>query len=479
MDQRETPLIDALLTYKREERYSFHVPGHKGGQVFPGKAKALFQSILGIDATEIKGLDDLYAPTGPIKEAQDLLTEFYRTNESLFMVGGSTVGNLVMILSTCKPGDRVFVQRNAHKSIFNALKLARVKPIFLTPEKDSFTKMAVGLDLQTLEKALKEFPETKALVLTYPNYYGQTIPVEPLIQKAKQHGLAVLVDEAHGPHFILGDPFPKSTLEMGADLVVHSAHKMLPAMTMGAFLHRNSSLVSSKKIKRVLGMLQTSSPSYPILASLDLARAFLANLDKDKAHKICGQLEQFKTQLQKWGFQVAPTKLGLTDPLKVTLQVKGESGYRVKEKFESLGFFPELADPMNVLLAFGLDEDFPLESIVNQLEGLAINNGLDVKKVDGEERDMSIQIPAISQLTCDFNECEDHPKIKKRLRDAAGFVSGEAVIPYPPGIPVLLEGEYITHDHIRAIEQWIISGASFHGDWDSVDPFWIHVLSQP
>jgi arginine/lysine/ornithine decarboxylase len=473
MDQRETPLIDALLTYKKEERYSFHVPGHKGGHVFPERAKALFQSILEIDATEIEGLDDLYAPTGPIKDAQALLTKFYRTKESLFLVGGSTVGNLVMILSSCKPGDRVFVQRNAHKSIFNALKLARVKPVFLTPKRDPFTKMGVGLSPQTLDEALKKFPETKALVLTYPNYYGHTLPVEELIQKAKKHGLGVLVDEAHGPHFILGEPFPKSTLEMGADLVVHSAHKMLPAMTMGAFFHRNSDWVSSGKIKKVLGMLQTSSPSYPILASLDLARFFLATLDKDKLHTICRQLECFKTQLNEiWGFRIAPTQPSLTDPLKITLQVQGESGYSVKEKFEKLGFFPELADPMNVLLAFGLDYDFPYDRILTQLEGLEFTKG------DAREWDVTIETPAISQLAYEFTDFEEQPKLRKQLKDALGFVSGEDVIPYPPGIPVLLEGEYITHDHIRAIQQWMASGASFHGESETTDPFWINVYSK-
>jgi arginine/lysine/ornithine decarboxylase len=470
MDQKETPLVEALLTYKSAERYSFHVPGHKGGQVFPEKAKALFQPILEIDATEIEGLDDLYAPTGPIKDAQALLTKFYGTKESLFLVGGSTVGNLVMILSTCQPGDQVFVQRNAHKSIFNALKLARVKPIFLTPERDPFTKMGVGLSLETLEEALNKFPETKALVLTYPNYYGQTLPVEALIDKAKQHGIGVLVDEAHGPHFILGDPFPKSTLEMGADLVVHSAHKMLPAMTMGAFFHRNSDWVSSEKVKKVLGMLQTSSPSYPILASLDLARSFLATLDKDIVRAICRKHERFKAQLkERWGFRLAPTEPRLTDPLKITLQSQGESGYSVKEKFERLGFFPELADPMNVLLAFGLDHDFPYDRILTQLEGLELTKG------HAEEWDVTIETPSISQLTFHSNEYEGL-KVTKQLKDAAGFVSGEDVIPYPPGIPILLEGEDITHDHIRAIQQWVASGASFHGERETTDPFLIRVF---
>lgn len=474
MNQRLTPLIEALLTYKKQEQYSFHVPGHKGGKVFPEKAKALFQSILEIDATEIKGLDDLYAPTGPIKEAQDLLTAFYRTKESLFLVGGSTVGNLVMILSTCRPGDRVIVQRNAHKSIFNALKLAKVKPVFLTPERDPFTKMAVGLSLETLDLALEKFPETKALILTYPNYYGQTLPTETLIRKAKQQGLAVLVDEAHGPHFILGDPFPKSTLDMGADLVVHSAHKMLPAMTMGAFLHRNSTTVSSEKIKMILGMLQTSSPSYPILASLDLARHFLATLGQTELNKLDQQLEEFKRQLSgHLGFRVAPTIPGLTDPLKITLQVPGESGYTVKEKFEDLGFFPELADPMNVLLAFGLDRAFQAERVLNHLKPLKFE-----KVGHSQAWDVSIATPAVNHLAFDYNECEERPKRKVLLKDAEGLVSGEDIIPYPPGIPVLLEGEWITQDHIRAIQQWVTSGASFHGNRETTDPFWITVFSK-
>jgi arginine/lysine/ornithine decarboxylase len=207
---------------------------------------------------------------------------------------------------------------------------------------------------------------------------------------------------------------------------------------------------------------------------LDLARHFLATLDQTELYKLDQQMEQFKRQLgDHLGFHVAPAIPGLTDPLKITLQIPGESGYTVKEKFEDLGFFPELADPMNVLLAFGLDRAFQAECVLNKLKPLKFE-----KVAHSQAWDVSIATPAVNQLALDYNECEERPKRKVLLKDAEGLVSGEDIIPYPPGIPVLLEGEWITQDHIRAIQQWVISGASFHGNRENADPFRITVFSK-
>ncbi len=473
MDQRQMPLYNALIGFTEKEHYSLHVPGHKNGRVFPKPALKTFQDILSIDLTELEGLDDLHSPSGVIKEAQSLLTDYYQTKQSFFLVNGSTVGNLTMVLACCSPGDLVFVQRNAHKSIFNALKLAQVQAVFLTPETDEEGSVATGLTLETLQEALNRYPEAKALILTYPNYYGQAVQVETLIQIAHTHGLGVLVDEAHGPHFKWGEPFPKSSLEFGADLVVHSAHKMLPAMTMGAYLHINSDWIAKERVQAVLSMLQSSSPSYPIMASLDVARSFLATLDEKSVDQIVNQVTWFKRELEStlgWSLGLSAPFVQ-TDPLKLMIHVSGYSGFQLKTKIETMGYFPELADPNHVLFVFGLDQVPPFQGMLESFKMAGIQPKSGEGKLKGARAPYSV-----SPTPLGLSEFEAQPLTSIPLSEAVGYQSGAAVIPYPPGIPILLKGETITNQHIEHIELWKRTGAAFQGDEPFVEEDRIQVL---
>ncbi|MEC2855836.1 aminotransferase class I/II-fold pyridoxal phosphate-dependent enzyme, partial [Bacillus cereus] len=213
-------------------------------------------------------------------------------------INGSTVGNLAMILSCCGEHDIVLVQRNCHKSIINALKLAGANPIFLDPWIDEAYNVPVGVRNEIIKKAIEKYPNAKALILTHPNYYGMGMDLEASIAFAHAHKIPVLVDEAHGAHLCLGEPFPKSALTYGADIVVHSAHKTLPAMTMGSYLHINSHLVDEEKVTTYLSMLQSSSPSYPIMASLDIARFTMARIKEEGHSEIVEFLRRFKEQLR-------------------------------------------------------------------------------------------------------------------------------------------------------------------------------------
>ena len=280
MNQQETPLFTKLQQFASGNPLSFHVPGHKNGQVFPEHGATCYSPLLKLDMTELPELDDLHAPKGVIAQAQQLAKQFFQSEETFFLVGGSTSGNLAMILATCKADDYVIVQRNCHKSIMNGLELAGAKPVFLAPEFDERTNRYTCPSYETMEKAIRKYPEAKAVIVTYPDYFGQTFPLKKMIELADRHEIPVLVDEAHGVHFSLGKPFPPSALTLGADIVVQSAHKMAPAMTMSAYLHVNSKFVSKEKVAHYLQMIQSSSPSYPLMASLDLARYYLANFSE-------------------------------------------------------------------------------------------------------------------------------------------------------------------------------------------------------
>ena len=341
MSEQIKPLVQALNQFKEKRPISFHVPGHKNGLLsgLPEEMKSALQ----YDLTELEGLDDLHEPAGVIQEAEQRLSALYQSERSFFLVNGSTVGNLAMMYTACRPGDTVIVQRNAHKSIFHAIELTGAIPVFVSPSWDSHTNTPGAVRLAKIKEAIEEYPHAKAIVLTYPTYYGVAgSELADIIQFSHELGIPVLVDEAHGAHFIGGNAFPQSALELGADVVVHSAHKTLPAMTMASFLHVRSTFLSPERIAHYLGMLQSSSPSYLLMASLDDARAYLGSYtDGDQLEFLTNRQSFIDNLLTIPALRIVETD----DPLKLMLRVEGYTGFELLAALESEGVFAELADP--------------------------------------------------------------------------------------------------------------------------------------
>ncbi|MBC6973706.1 aminotransferase class I/II-fold pyridoxal phosphate-dependent enzyme [Bacillus sp. Xin] len=460
MNQNQIPLYEALIQFKDKNPLSLHVPGHKNGSNFPERAQVGFSDVLSIDVTELTGLDDLHSPFECIDEAQQLLADVYRVKKSYFLINGSTVGNLAMILSCCGEHDIVLVQRNCHKSIINGLKLAGVNPVFLEPWIDGLYGVPVGVQYEVIKRAIERYPEAKALILTHPNYYGMGLDLKESILYAHAHNIPVLVDEAHGAHFCIGEPFPKSALEYGADIVVHSAHKTLPAMTMGSYLHINSNLVNEEKISSYLSMLQSSSPSYPIMASLDVARFALANMKEKGCHEIVGFVRRFREELHSIP-QISVLQYPLQDELKVTVQTRCElSGYELQSIFEKVGIYAEMADPYNVLLILPLQVN---EQYIKAIEVVR----LALRNCTVTDKRPSIRYTykeGFSSLPFTYKQLEKYKKKVVSLQEATGMIAADMIIPYPPGIPVLMYGEEITTEHIEQISYLGEIGARFQGN---------------
>lgn len=369
------PLFEALHHHRKRKHTSYHVPGHKNGFLLKNIFRQIgedWQNFLQYDQTELRGLDDLHAPEGVIKESQNLLAKLYKTKESFFIINGSTVGNLAMILSSFQEGDSVLVQRNSHQSIMHALELANVKPIFISPYMDKERETPSGIDPDTVRQALDKYSHIKGIVLTYPNYYGVTYPLREIIELAHERNIPVLVDEAHGAHFIIGEPFPPSATELGADIVVQSAHKTLPAMTMGSFLHFNSELLSVKSLRKFLQMLQSSSPSYPIMMSLDIARAYVESYNEADCNYLRNEINSFIAELTNIHEIKVIKNRKEDDLLKITIQSQhGLSGYCLQKAFEEEGIFTELADPKNVLFIFPLlknKQKYPWQETIKKMD---------------------------------------------------------------------------------------------------------------
>ncbi|RBP00979.1 aminotransferase class I/II-fold pyridoxal phosphate-dependent enzyme [Rossellomorea aquimaris] len=455
-DQRRTPLIEAIEKHRSAKPISFHVPGHKNGLLMDDQP--FYQS----DVTELSGLDDLHDPHEAIREAEDLLTDVYGTMNSYFLVNGSTVGNIAAILASCSPGDPVFVQRNCHKSVLNGIKLAKAVPILIETEwNDEGT--ALGIRLDALKEALKAFPRVKACVLTYPTYYGFTYHIDQIIKELHKHDVTCIVDEAQGAHFILGSPFPESAIECGADIVVHSAHKMLPAMTMGSYLHITSPRVSERKVKEYLTMLQSSSPSYPIMASLDYARSYIGTFTKEDKEQNLKEIHKFVQALEGVHPQLV-VKVS-ADPLKLVMKLAGRSGYTLQQLLESEGVYPELADPDYVLLILPLlkkDRSFPYQEAINRIQR-ALGNEPIIEKIKIHETNRSNSQEFFTTLALSFEDMEEKEEALIPLHAAEGEISAGMVTPYPPGIPLLIPGERITSHAIERLTEYVKNKANIQG----------------
>ncbi|MBC2264503.1 aminotransferase class I/II-fold pyridoxal phosphate-dependent enzyme [Listeria booriae] len=430
--QKRMPIVESLQHHVGNT--SLHVPGHKNGVLFPGK----YREVLQHDLTEVSGLDDLHHPEGAILEAQKLLAACYNTDYSYLLVNGSTVGNLAMILGTCKRGDTVIVTRDCHKSVMHALDLAGVHAIYLATQKEVQTGTANGIDATLLREALR-LESVRAVIFTYPSYYGFDYDLASCIAICREFGTLVLVDEAHGAHFQAdASLFPKSAIELGADVVVHSAHKTLPALTMGSYLHIPKWREELAEIPRYLQILQSSSPSYLIMASLDYARHYVANYSAQDIEAF----QAMRIDWLQWLHQNKLTVITPADSLKIIVRKTGLSGFTLQKIFEQAGYFPELADATNVLLTLPLIKNgmtFPAPTTSLNWE----NSHFDEPKTTH-----TIEIPPITRIPATNNR----PSHFEAFEFTVGKTAAEMVIPYPPGIPILLIGEQITEQHIEMLQ---------------------------
>nr|WP_275444057.1 aminotransferase class I/II-fold pyridoxal phosphate-dependent enzyme [Lysinibacillus fusiformis] len=461
--QKKKPIIEGLERFRQQQNISFHVPGHKHGEL--SHLPQAFKDVMRYDVTELSGLDDLHYPEEMILEAEHLLADTYGAMKSFFLVGGSTVGNLAMIYATCQKGDTIIVQRNAHKSIFHAIELVGAKPIFVSPIWDERTLTATHVTFQDLKEAVENYSEAKAVVLTYPTYYGVTSSeIQQQIAYCHEKGIPVLVDEAHGAHFHACSLFQPSALSLGADVVVQSAHKTLPAMTMASFMHVRSELIEADKIHHYLRMLQSSSPSYVLLASLDDARYYVQTYMESDGAYIIEKRNQWVEALRTIG---SLEVIEVDDPLKLLLRVKGYSGFQLQKALEAEHIYGELADRNQVLFILPLlkqGHTYPFAEIRVRIKE-AVTLLLETAKTDSSQASQAAyKFVQITEPIYTFNEIASLNKEWLPYMRTMGRISASMIIPYPPGIPLLVPGERITVAKLSQLEELLAAGATFQGN---------------
>lgn len=495
----KAPLYERLVAHHEQSRAAFHIPGHKSGRSFNPRGVEFYKEMLKLDLTELPGLDDLHQPSGVIREAELLAAELFHAEQTFFLVNGTTAGNLAMVLATCNAGEKLIVERNVHKSVINGLLLARAMPVFVASEINKELGVATGISLAALSEALAANPDAKGVLITTPNYYGMTSDVAEISALVHQYGIPLLVDEAHGAHYGFHPDFPQSAIQQGADAAVQSTHKMLNAMGMGSMLHLGSELVDPDRISFYLAMLESSSPSYPIMASLDLTRAWIAEEGEGLWTDVLRELTVFHEQLvgrlqhieligpevnssddsssaaernpESIRQQLLTDGLKL-DPLKLTIHIKegtirngGESlftGGDLSKLLEGLQIYTELADLRNVLCVFSAGTTREELTLLAETL-LEIDKQLMTGAGEGKK------LPTFFGSAVSQTEAADLTNILARkqesvlLTEAKNRVAAAMIIPYPPGVPVIQLGERFSSEMIGYLEQLLQAGISIHG----------------
>lgn len=455
VSQERAPLLEALQGYVQKVRAPLHVPGHKMGHAAPPAWQAIMGSrALAFDLTEAPGLDDLHAPEGAIAEAQSLAAAAFGAAASFFLVGGTTAGLHALILAACRPGDRIAVPRNAHRSIVGALILAGVEPVWVRVAFDPALGVATRLDRRSLAEAL---PGARAAVLVYPTYHGIAGELADEIHLVHQAGLPVLVDEAHASHFAFHPAFPPSALSLGADGVVQSLHKTGGSLTQSSLCHLGGgSRLSATRLREMLRLVQSTSPSYLLMASLDLARRELALHGTEAWERALGLAADARQQLSALpGVRVHPTD----DPTKLLIDVRGRglTGTAAADHLWSEGVAVE-ASGLGYLLAV-LSPGDSAESIACLVKAVGhLPWGEGTPPLPPEPPWPDVVVPPRTAYL--------GPKEPVPLPQAVGRIAAELVAPYPPGIPAVAPGERLTAAVVDYLRQAVAAGYHLQGPAD-------------
>ncbi|MGI6776656.1 MAG: aminotransferase class I/II-fold pyridoxal phosphate-dependent enzyme [Acetivibrionales bacterium] len=460
----DAPLYNWLIKYAQSNPVPFHMPGHKMGKGMP---ESLFKDIARIDITEIPGADNLHYPEGIIDEAQKLAAGAFGADSTFFLVNGSTCGIHAMIMTICKPGEKLIVARDCHKSVIGAMILGRITPVYIKPGYIEEFGAPGTINATELEKILKQNPDARGVLITRPNYYGVCSDIQQIAQIVHSHGKALAVDEAHGAHLGFNVDLPVSALEAGADICVQSAHKTIPAFTQGSYLHIKKGRIDIDRLKFYLGMLQTSSPSYIIMSSLDLAREIMQKSGKLYLGNILEYRQWFEDMTGLVGgleiLKEEHVKKGTLDRTRIVVNCRGigKTGFEVERALRAkYGIQVEMADINNIIcIATVADRKEDFQKLYKALEELAtINTNNNNLSNDIIVKDLEIPGTAI-----ELKDMHRFGSCRRKISEAVGLISKGMITPYPPGIPLICPGEVITHQAVDYINGLIALGAVVNG----------------
>ena len=474
LDQNRTPLLETLKKLSESNHAPFYAPGHKRGEGISANLKNLLgASVFRADLPELPALDNLFQPAGVIKEAEDLAAEAFGADQTWFLINGSTAGIIASILAVCQPGEKIILPRNIHQSVISGLILSGAVPVYIQPPYNPDWDIVLGLTPASVETALQKYPEAKAVFLVYPTYQGVCADIQAIAQITHQYNIPLIVDEAHGPHFTFHADLPMSALAAGADLTVQSTHKVLGAMTQASMLHIQGDRIHPQRISQALQMVQSTSPSYLLLASLDVARQQMALEGEALLTRTLQLAEQARNSISQIpGLAVFPSD----DLTRLTVKVAdlGISGYEADEIFnEQLGVVAELPSLQNLTFIISIgNTDDDISKLIQAFQFLA--EQAKNQSISPQPKNLqlflnstnlvnTIHTPYLTPRETFFSQSMIIP-----ITESVGKISADLICPYPPGIPCLIPGEKITQSAIDYLQAVLALGGTITGCRDDL-----------
>lgn len=460
LDQHRAPVYEALMRYRDARVVPFDVPGHKHGKGNPELTRFLGKDCLAVDVNSMKPLDNLCHPTSVIKEAEELAAEAFGAAYCFFMVGGTTSAVQSMVMSVCKSGEKIIMPRNVHRSAINALILSGAVPVYVNPGVNERLGIPLGMSSEDVEKAILENPKAKAVFVNNPTYYGICSDLKRITDIAHAHGMAVIADEAHGTHFYFGEGLPVSAMAAGADMAAISMHKSGGSLTQSSFLLIGENAekfgVTEGRTRAVINLTQTTSGSYLLLSSLDISRRSLALDGKKIIGKVIDTAAYAREEISGIGgyYAFADELINGKDiydfdrtKLSVHTRDIGMAGIEVydclRDYYDIQIEFGDIGNILAYVSAGDMWKD--IERLVSALA--------EIKRRFSRDKTGMLSSEYITpQVELSPQEAFYGEQVSLPIEKSAGEISGEFVMCYPPGIPVLAPGERITAeilDYIR------------------------------
>ena len=446
----KTPVYDFLMGHAGRNPVSFHMPGHKGSAIYRRFGyDEFFGKLMDCDVTEITGADNLFQTEGIIKEAQERYARLYGSKNSYLLINGTSGGIIAAIMAAVPKGKKLIMARNSHKSVFNALTLADVKPVYAYPCVIPEYGISGAIPPEQIDALLSEHKDAEAVILPSPNYYGICCDTEKIADIVHKHGKVLIIDEAHGAHLTFFNKYgskglPKSAGNSGADIVITSIHKTLASFTQSALLNLNSDRVDRYLLEDKLQCVESTSPSYILMASLDINASIIEEHGKQLFTEWEDNIEYFYKNAEKIpGLSVIGKRADM-DRTKLNFSLGIHGGELEKRLIEKYDIFIELYTGTLVMCMTGIGTT--RDHIDRLMAALSETAGTAASRADEKP---------VMRLDPKPAELFDIPIIKRRvpLAEAEGLICTSSIIPYPPGIPLVCPGERLDADIIGYVKE--------------------------
>lgn len=469
ISQENAPIYEALERLRKMRVVPFDVPGHKRGRGNPELARLLGEKCMSMDVNSMKPLDNLCHPVSVIRQAEELAAEAFGAAHAFLMVGGTTSAVQAMVLSVAKRGEKIILPRNVHRSVIGAMVLCGAVPVYVNPQCNDQLGIPLGMTVEDVKRAIEENPDAKAVLVNNPTYYGICSDIKTIVKMAHDHGMYCLADEAHGTHFYFSDQLPVSAMEAGADMAAVSMHKSGGSLTQSSLLLLGPNM-SEGYVRQIINLTQTTSGSYLLLSSLDISRRNLALRGKETFEKVRSYAKYARAEINDIGGYYAFCRELINGNSVYDFDVTKLAVHTLDVGLAGIEVYDLLRDEYDIQIEFGDFGNFlaylsigdrkqDIERLVSALAEIS-------RRFGKEKVNLMTQEYVDPQVAVSPQDAFYADKEKVELKDAPGRISGEFVMCYPPGIPILAPGERVTQEIREHIEYAREKGCTLTGAED-------------